>query len=140
MLKLFMRALSAFNVWVYRVSGGKVMGKFPGGAPVLLLTTKGRKSGRARTVPLLYLGDGDAVILVASQGGAPEHPAWFANLQSDPKCGVEIGRRAYSAMARRVSDAEKSAYWPRLVAIYPAYADYQKRTSRDIPVIAVTSA
>lgn len=138
MQKLFMRAFSAFHVWVYRLSGGKIMGHFASGAPVCLLTTTGRKSKRPRTVPLLYLGDGERVVLAASQGGSPRHPGWYLNLEAVPEVSVQIGKRSFAARARRASAEEKAALWSGLVATYPPYADYQERTSRDIPVIIVT--
>jgi deazaflavin-dependent oxidoreductase (nitroreductase family) len=113
------------------------MGKM-GAAPILLLTTTGRKSGRSRTVPLLYLKDDRSFVLVASLGGAPKHPAWFLNLDGDPGVTVQVGSQRSSATARRASAEEKARLWPRLVAMYPQYADYQNRTTRDIPVVIVT--
>ena len=138
MRKFLMRAASALNVWVYRRSRGKWMGRFPSGAPVLLLTTTGRKSGRPRTVPLLYLKDGSDFVLVASQGGAPQHPGWYLNLEADPKAEVEIGAEHFPVMARRVSEDEKAALWPRVVAIYAPYEQYQRRTTRPIPVVRLS--
>lgn len=137
-MRFLMRFFSALNVLVYRWSGGRLMGRFPGGAPVCLLTTYGRKSGRKRTVPLLYLADGANIVLVASQGGAPTHPAWYLNLEARSGAEVEIGRRRFPVTGRRASSEEKAMLWPRLVAIYPPYADYQARTERDIPVVILT--
>ncbi len=138
MNKYLLHAASAANVWVYRLSGGKVMGRFPSGAPVCLLTTIGCKSGKRRTVPLLYLQDGDDLIVVASQGGAPRDPGWYRNLEADPNGEVEIGRTRFTVSARRVDEEEKSRLWPRLVAIYPPYESYQQRTSRRIPVMRLS--
>jgi deazaflavin-dependent oxidoreductase (nitroreductase family) len=135
-----MRSASALNVWVYRLSRGKFMGRFPSGAPVLLLTTTGRKSRQRRTAPLLYLKDGNDFVIVASQGGAPQHPGWFLNLEADPKAEVEIGAERFPVTARRVSEDEKAALWPRLVAIYAPYDQYQRRTTRPIPVVRLTPA
>jgi deazaflavin-dependent oxidoreductase (nitroreductase family) len=140
MRKLVMRAMSALNTRVYRLSGGKWMGRFASGAPVCLLTTKGRKSGQRRTVPLLYLEDGNDLIVVASQGGAPQHPAWYLNLEADPKGAVQIGRRRVSVVARQVSHGERDLLWPRLVTMYPHYEEYQRRTTRLIPVARLTPA
>ena len=131
-------AMSRLNTWLYRMSGGRVAGRFPGGAPVLLLTTIGRKSGRHLTAPLLYLQDGDNFVLVASKGGMSHHPLWFKNLEANPRVDIEIARRKFAATARRANDQEKAALWPRLVKMYPSYADYQARTERDIPVVIVT--
>ena len=111
------------------------MSRFPSGAPVFLLTTTGRKTGRRRTIPLLYLADGEDLIIVGSQGGAPTHPAWYLNLKADPHAEAEIGTRRFAVRAQPVSEAEKSTLWPRLVALYPPYAAYQRRTSRQIPLL-----
>jgi len=132
------KVMSLVNTWVYRASGGRLGGRFPGGAPVLLLTTIGRKSGRPQTAPLLYLTDGDAYVVVASKGGMSHHPLWFKNLESNPRVEVEIGSRKQVMTARRATDAQKATLWPRLVAMYPSYADYQARTTRDIPVVILT--
>jgi deazaflavin-dependent oxidoreductase (nitroreductase family) len=140
MWKPVLRTVGALNVWVYRLSGGRLMGRFPSGAPVCLLTTQGRKSGQRRTVPLLYLADGDDLVVVASQGGAPQHPGWYFNLVADPLTEVQIGRRRFPVTARTVSEAEKAAVWPRLVAIYPPYEAYQRRTTRSIPVMRLSPA
>jgi deazaflavin-dependent oxidoreductase (nitroreductase family) len=135
MNKLLMRAASSANVWIYRVSGGRLLGKFPSGAPVCLLTTHGRRSGQRHTVPLLYLQDGDDLVIVASQGGAPQHPGWFRNLQANPRAEVEIGGKRFPAAARLLEEDEKTRIWPRLVKLYPPYETYQQRTSRRIPVV-----
>ena len=135
LFRSMLRTISALNTWIYRVSGGRWMGRFPSGAPVCLLTTQGRKSGQRRTVPLLFLADGDDLVIVASQGGAPQHPAWYFNLVADPAAEVQIGRRIFAAAARVVNEQEKAALWPRLVAIYPPYDAYQQRTTRSIPVV-----
>jgi deazaflavin-dependent oxidoreductase (nitroreductase family) len=132
------RIMSRLNTWIYRASGGRIAGRFPGGAPVLLLTTIGRKSGRPQTAPLLYLTDGDRYIVVASLGGMSHNPLWFKNLEANPRVEIEVERRTMPMRARRATEAEKAALWPRLVAMYPSYADYQARTTRDIPVVILT--
>jgi deazaflavin-dependent oxidoreductase (nitroreductase family) len=129
------RVMSALNVWVYRVTGGRIGGRFRGGAPVCLLTMRGRKTGAKRVAPLLYLRDGERVVLVASKGGMAKHPIWYHNLVANPECEVEIGREKLAMRARTASPAEKAALWPRLVAMYRDYDDYQARTDRDIPVV-----
>ena len=136
-MKTLMGAFIALNVWVYRLTGGRLMGRM-GAAPILLLTTTGRKSGQKRTVPLLYLEDGGGFAIVASYAGAAKHPAWFLNLEANPQVELQVRSRRFSATARQASAEEKAQLWPRLVAIYPAYADYQKRTTRDIPVVIVS--
>jgi len=135
---VFVQGMSRLNTWIYRRSGGKLGAKFMRGAPVFLLITKGRKTGEPRTAPLIYLQDGADYILVASKGGMSHHPAWYLNLEANPECEIELGREHMPMRARRVSDEEKAALWPRLLAIYPDYDDYQARTDRNIPVIRLS--
>jgi F420H(2)-dependent quinone reductase len=132
------RWMSVLNTLAYRATGGWLGGRFLRGAPVCLVTVTGRKSGRAITVPLLYLRDGADVVIVASKGGMSKHPVWYLNLEANPRCEVEIGRERRAMTARRVSEAEKASLWPRLCAMYPDYADYQARTTRDIPVLRLS--
>jgi deazaflavin-dependent oxidoreductase (nitroreductase family) len=124
------------QTWLYRATGGRLAGSFRG-APVLLLTTIGRKSGQERTCPLLYLRDGDDYVIVASKGGFPSHPAWFLNLQANPAVTIQAGADTVSVQARVLSGDEKSRVWPRLVQLYADYQSYQDRTDRDIPVVAL---
>jgi len=131
---------SRLNTWSYRLSGGRIGGRFPGGVPVLLLTTTGRKSGQQRTAPLLYLKDGDSYVVVASKGGMSHHPEWFKNLEANPGVEVEVGNQKLRMTARRATDAEKATLWPKLVTMYPSYADYQLRTERQIPVVILKPA
>jgi deazaflavin-dependent oxidoreductase (nitroreductase family) len=132
------RIMSAVNTALFRLSGGRIGNKFRGGAPVCLVTTTGAKSGVRRTTPLIYLADGDDVVLVASKGGMSHHPAWYHNLVAHPDAQVQIGADVRDLVARRASDAEKAALWPRLLAIYPDYDDYQARTERNIPVMILS--
>ena len=127
--------MTTLNVWVFRATGGRLGSRFAGGAPVCLVTTKGRKSGAPRTVALIYLADGENVVIVASKGGMAKHPIWYLNLVANPRCEVEIGGAKRSMVARTASAAEKQALWPRLVGVYRDYDDYQARTERDIPVV-----
>jgi deazaflavin-dependent oxidoreductase (nitroreductase family) len=129
------RIMTAANVWVYRLTGGWLGGRFLRGAPVCLLTTRGRKTGAPRTVALLYLEDGANVVFVGSKGGMSHHPAWIHNLRAEPRCEVQIGTERRTMRARTASPEEKRALWPRLVAMYRDYDDYQARTTRDIPVV-----
>src|SRR2546421_9044592 len=129
-----MRLFTRMHTFFYRLSGGKLGGKL-GKSPVLLLNTIGRKTGQPRTTPLLYLKDGDNLILVASYGGAPKHPVWWLNLQARPDTEVEIGRDKLNVTARQANADERSRLWPLLVDMYGSYAEYQKKTTREIPVI-----
>ena len=130
--------MSRANTWVYRASGGRLWSRWLHGAPVMLLTTTGRKSGEPRTVPLLYLRDGDNIVCVASKGGMSKHPLWYRNLEANTDCEVEIGSTRTPMRARRASDEEKAALWPRLVAMYKDFDDYQARTERNIPVLILS--
>jgi deazaflavin-dependent oxidoreductase (nitroreductase family) len=132
------RVMSFANKVVFAASGGRLGAKFLRGAPVCLVTTQGARTGRWRTTPLIYLADGERVVLVASKGGMSHHPAWYHNLSRHPECRVQVGRRVREMSARRASDAEKTQLWPRLLAIYPDYADYQARTERNIPVMILS--
>jgi len=132
------KLMSRLNTWAYRATGGRVGGKFRGGAPVMLLTTIGRKSGRRLTIPLLYLRDEGRIVTVASKGGMDHHPLWYRNLVANPAVDVQIGTETSAMQAHTASDAEKSALWPKLVAMYPDYATYQTRTARNIPVVVLT--
>lgn len=138
MNKHVLHAISALNAWIYRISGGRLLGRFPSGAPVCLLTTTGRRSGERRTVPLLYLKDADDYIVVASQGGAPQHPGWFLNLQAKPEGEVQVGQRRVRVASQVLEEQERAQYWPRLVAIYAPYEAYQQRTTRRIPLVRLT--
>lgn len=134
---VFVRLMSAANTWIFRISGGRLGNRFLRGAPVMLLTTTGARSGDRRTTPLIYLADGEEVVLVASKGGMSHSPGWYHNLVKHPDCEVQIGASVRPMRARRASDAEKAALWPRLVEIYPDYDDYQARTTRNIPVMVL---
>ena len=130
--------MTVVNTWIYRKTDGRLGGRFLRGAPVCLVTMNGRRSGQPRTVALLYLLDGDDVIIVASKGGMSKHPLWYLNLEANPDVEVQIGATTRSMRARRVPDEEKAALWPRLTAMYPDYDDYQARTTRDIPVLRLS--
>ncbi|GCE46143.1 deazaflavin-dependent oxidoreductase (nitroreductase family) [Thermosporothrix hazakensis] len=120
----------------FRANGGKVGGPFEG-APMLLLTTIGAKSGRPHTTPLIYLADGNRLLVFASNAGAPTHPAWFHNLQASPDVIVEVGTDTFPATATRITGEERDRLYARQATIFPAFADYETRTSRLIPVVAL---
>ncbi|MDX2167812.1 MAG: nitroreductase family deazaflavin-dependent oxidoreductase [Deltaproteobacteria bacterium] len=132
------KAMSRVNTWVYRATGGRLGGRFLRGAPVLLLTTVGRKSGAPRVAPLIYLRDGEHLVLVASKGGMDHHPLWYRNLVANPDVEVQLGRDVLPMRARTANDAERAALWPRLLEVYRDYADYQARTARQIPVVILS--
>ena len=135
------KVMSQVTTAVYRWTGGllgstwRVGSAFPWGIPVLLLTTIGRKSGQPRTLPLLFIEEGDHIIIVASRGGLPSEPLWYKNLVANPECDVQIKRRKLKAKARTASPEEREALWPKLVAHYPDFASYATWTDRIIPVV-----
>ena len=108
------------------------------GVPTLLLTTRGRKSGKLRRTALIYGEDGEGrYLLVASRGGAPEHPSWYLNLAAHPEVEVQVGADKFAARARTADAREKPRLWQLMASIWPDYDGYQKKTSRDIPVVIV---
>ena len=119
---------------IYRASEGRVWGKMFGGN-VLLLNTTGRKSGQRRTTPLLYLRDGEDFVVIASNGGAPKHPAWYFNLKANPETMVELGDREVRVRAEEASSEEKARLWPKVVEMYSGYEGYRRKTDREIPLI-----
>jgi F420H(2)-dependent quinone reductase len=127
--------MSRLTTAAYKVSGGRVGGTFLQGAPVALLTTIGRKSGQPRVSPLLYLRDGDRVVLVASQAGRANNPMWYLNLKANPKVSVQIKKEVLPLTARDATDDERAHYWPQFVAIYSSLDDYQSWTDRVIPIV-----
>lgn len=132
------RAFTNLHVLLYRLSGGAIAGRM-GKSPVLLLTTRGRKTGKLRTTPLLYLADGDHFVIVASNGGSTRHPTWWLNLQSNKDATVQVKRQKIRVRAELAGAQERQDLWARLVAMYPDYAEYQKRTQREIPVVVLQS-
>jgi deazaflavin-dependent oxidoreductase (nitroreductase family) len=131
--------LTSAHAALYRASGGRIGGSYRG-APVLLLHHLGRRSGRDRVSPLIYLRDGADLVIVASNGGSHRHPMWWLNLREMPETAVEVGGQRQRVAIRQASSREKAKLWPRLVEMYPSYADYQARASRDIPVIRLSPA
>ena len=123
----------------YRETGGEV-GYIWNGAPTLLLTTAGRRSGAERTTPLIYGEDGDAYVVIASQGGRPRHPGWYFNLAENPRVELQIKDERFPALARTAVDAERERLWALMAAIWPHYDDYQAKTERKIPVVVLERA
>lgn len=107
------------------------------GVPTLLLTTRGRRSGKPRRTALIYGQDGDRYLLVASQGGADTHPQWYLNLVAHPEVELQVRADRFPARARPATPEEKRTLWPTMTKIWPAYDEYQTKTARDIPVVIV---
>jgi len=121
----------------FRANEGKVGGQFKG-APLLLLTTTGAKSGLTRTNPLAYLSDGDRYVIIASFAGAPKNPPWFHNLLANSNVTVEVGTQRFAARAQVVKEPERSDLYRRMVSVMPVFAEYERKTTRVIPVVALT--
>jgi F420H(2)-dependent quinone reductase len=121
-------------IFLYNVSGGRIGGKM-GNVPVLLLTTTGRKTGKKRTLPLVYIMDGSAFVITASAGGADKNPGWFFNIRSNPQATIQVKDKHIKVTAEVAEPEKKSELWSRLVEVAPNFAGYQKRTSREIPMV-----
>ena len=107
------------------------------GRPLLLLTTTGAKSGQLRTKPMMFIPDGDRLLVIASNAGAPTHPDWYRNLEAHPEVTVEVGNETFKAIATVTEGLERQRLWSRVVELYPFFADHQAKTSRQIPVIVL---
>lgn len=141
--KIF-KVVGKAHVWVYRRTGGRIGGKWRVGAgfrkpvPTLLLEHRGRKSGKVFVTPLLYMRDGpEDVVIVASQGGRPEHPQWYRNLVAGPDVHIEIGSGRRAVRAVVADPQERARLWPQLVELYADFDNYQSWTEREIPVIVL---
>ncbi len=128
------KSATKLHTALFRATDGRVGGRLLG-SPVLLLVSTGRKTGRQRTTPLLYLPDGDRYVIVASNGGAAKHPVWWLNLEADPEATVEVGGRKVRVRAWEAEGEERARLWKGLVEMYPPYEGYQKKTDREIPVV-----
>ena len=128
--------LTSVNTKLFRLTDGRIGGSF-GKAKILLLHHKGAKSGKERVSPLLYLRDGDRLVIVASKGGTNKHPAWFHNLMANPDTLVELPREKRKVHARKATDEERAELWPRLVDMYGQYEDYQSYTDRKITLVVL---
>lgn len=120
----------------YRATGGKVTGRFAG-RPLLLLTTTGARSGLPRVAPLVYTTDGDRIVVIASKGGAPTHPDWYHNLVANPEVTVELGTETFRARARVTEGEERDRLYAQQAAEMPFFAEYQRNTTRQIPLIVL---
>jgi len=125
------------QVSLYRSTGGRLGGSFRG-APVMLLTTTGRKTGAPRTTPVLYIRDGPDLVTVASNGGKDPDPSWWKNLKKTPEASVQVKGEKMKVEAKKATLEEKERLWPLLLKMYPTYAKYQEKTKRVIPVVILT--
>ena len=122
---------------LYKASGGRIGHRFPGAPPMLLLDHVGARSGAQRTTPLVYFEDGQNVVIVASKGGHPRHPAWFHNLRANPDTTIQLGTQRRAVHARVADSEERARLWPRAEATYTGYRGYQERTDREIPLVVL---
>jgi deazaflavin-dependent oxidoreductase (nitroreductase family) len=122
---------------VYRATRGLVGHRFPGAPPALLLDHVGAKTGKRRTSPLVYGRDGQNLVLVASKGGYPKHPAWFHNLKAHPDTTVQVGSRLLDVHARVATAEERPRLWSLMVGVYGGYETYRRRTEREIPLVVL---
>lgn len=123
----------------FRANGGKVGGQFAG-APMILVHHFGAKSGVERVSPMVYFTDGDRMLIVASAAGSPKNPDWYHNLKAQPKVDVEVGTEAFPVVVEELQADERAQKWAQITAAMPGFAEYQEKTSRVIPVLALTRA
>ena len=127
--ELYLQYPEKGHYWDSTVVGG------PGPVQTLLLTTIGRKTGQPRIMPLIYGKVDEGYIIIASKGGAPQHPDWYVNLEANPEVEVQVARDKFKARAETVSGPKRKEYWDLMLPIWPPYADYQTKTDREIPVV-----
>ncbi len=123
----------------FRANGGKVGGQFEG-APLLLLHTTGAKSGQARVNPMMYQADGDNFAVFASKAGASTNPDWYHNLVANPRASIEVGDTTLNVVARVAEGDDRDRLWSRQKELYPGFADYEAKTTREIPVVVLEPA
>lgn len=121
----------------FRENGGKVGGMFEG-APMILVHHLGAKSGTERVSPMVYFPDGDRMLVVASKAGAPTNPDWYHNLKAHPRVDVEVGTETFPVEVEELGPEERAQTWPRITAAMPGFAEYQEKTTRTIPVLALS--
>jgi len=132
-----LRRLTGVHTTVYRLTSGLVGHRLPGAPPMLLLDHVGAKTQTPRTTPLVYIKDGADIVIVASKGGHPKHPAWYHNLQANPDTTIQVGSTRRPVHARVASPDERRRLWPKALAVYPGYRGYQDRTDREIPLVVL---
>ena len=121
----------------FRANGGRVGGRFKG-APMILIHHIGARTGTERVSPLVYFPDGDRLVIIASKGGAPTDPDWYRNLLAHPRIDVEVGTETFTVDVAEVAGEDRQDLWRRVVAAMPGFGEYEKRTTRQIPVLALT--
>ena len=137
-----MRPIAKAFLWVhitlYRLTNGRIGGRFIAGSPILLLTTTGRRTGKQRTRPLAYVRDADRFVLCASNGGSPHYPAWYHNLRATSRAEIQVGPEHLAVSAKTADPTERSQLFSPLCADVQGYAGYEQKTSRQIPLVVLT--
>jgi deazaflavin-dependent oxidoreductase (nitroreductase family) len=124
------------HVQAYRETNGE-KGYLWNGAPILLITTKGRRTGQQRTIPIIFAYDGDACVIIGSKGGSPTHPKWYLNILEEPRVEIQIKGEKFEAVTRTAESPERERLWAEVMKVWPKYDEYQSRTSRRIPVVVI---
>jgi deazaflavin-dependent oxidoreductase (nitroreductase family) len=136
-MRPLVRLGSRSHVFLYRVTGGRAqIAKYP----TMLLTVRGRKSGKLRTTPLIYIQDADCYVIAAAYSGSDRNPVWYLNLQASPEAELQVRNQRVKVRARAALPEERAKLWQRLCAMYPYFTDYETRTSREIPILVLTPA
>jgi F420H(2)-dependent quinone reductase len=129
------RFATRMHARLYQRTGGRFLPKWAGGMPVLSLTTTGRKSGRSRSTTIIYVEDGDRLVVMPSNAGSDATPAWWLNLQANPEAEVQIAKECRRVRARRATDEEAERLWPRMRKLYSGFEEYQSFTEREQPIV-----
>ena len=138
LLRSVLKVTAPLHRWLYRTSGGRVGGNWANDRmPVLVLRTKGRRTGKERTWPVGYMRDGDAYVIIASNGGLPAHPAWYYNLTAEPRVTIEVGGERLTAHAATAEGTERARLWAKIVGRYPNFTKYQDGVTRELPVVVL---
>jgi F420H(2)-dependent quinone reductase len=137
-MQLLAKAILWLHVSLYRLTNGRIGGRFVAGSPILLLTTTGRRTGKRRTRPLAYVRDDDRYVLCASNGGSPAHPGWYHNLAAIGRAEIQVGPDHLTIGTRTADPAERRRLFPRFVQMYQGYGAYEDKTSRQIPLVLLT--
>lgn len=136
-MNVLVRFFLKSHIFLYRLTSGKIGGKLVGN-PILLLDSIGRKSGKKRTTPLVYFSDGEDYVIIASNGGAPSHPAWYYNLKHTPHTTVQVMDKQIPVTTAVASPAERGRIWPALIAKHDQFRQYQEKTEREIPLVILS--
>ncbi|HEY3070195.1 MAG TPA: nitroreductase family deazaflavin-dependent oxidoreductase [Gaiellaceae bacterium] len=137
MRRWLFRLTTRVHTPLYRLTKGRIGGSM-GRAPILILTTTGRKTGELRSNPLLYQQDGDAYLVVASAGGQPKNPAWYRNLEANPEAEIQVKDRTLPVRAETAGPDRRPRLWQKMTAVWPGYDEYQTKTEREIPVVVLS--